>query len=174
MPGIWTSLTFHHRSISWPIDRVFRIPLVIAWRPEVTTLLTAFPRAAMLVLIVRIAQAEAFVLHLAAPTPSKRKKGRITTNPLLTTRRFDQRRRRIAAESTMLAGYRFGFHSVISHGLSLFVGIGLSSRELAHPMHGSANRSIPCDHVHLNPRPTPARGCPQGGLSESVRDESIF
>ena len=28
MPRIWTSLAFHHRSISWPIDRVFRIPLV--------------------------------------------------------------------------------------------------------------------------------------------------
>ena len=92
MPGIWTSLTFHHRSISWPIDRVFRIPLVISWRPELTALLTALPRAAMLVLLVGIAQAEALMLHLAPPTPSKRKKRCITTNPLLTTRRFDQRR----------------------------------------------------------------------------------
>lgn len=86
MPGIWTSLTFHHRSIFRPIDRVFRIRLVISGRPELTALLTAFPRAAMLVFIVGIAHAEAFVLHLAPPTPSKRQKRRITTNPLLTTR----------------------------------------------------------------------------------------
>src|SRR3989441_5239787 len=128
---MWTSLTFHHHAISWPIDRVFRIPLVISWRPELTALLTAFPRAAMLILIVGIAQAEAFVLHLASPTPSKRKKCRITTNPLITTRRFDQRRFGIAAEATMLAGNRFGFHAVVCHGLSLVVDMGLSCRKFA-------------------------------------------
>src|SRR5437899_10269768 len=100
------------------MDRVFRLPLVIAWRPELTALLTALPRAAMLVLIVGITQAEALVLHLAPPAPSKRKKRRITTNPLITTRRFDQRRCGIATEATMLSGYRFGFHAVICHGLS--------------------------------------------------------
>ena len=73
MPEIWTSLTFHHHSISWPIDRVFRLPLVISWRPERTALLTALPRAAMLVLIVGIAQAEALVLHLAPPAPRNEK-----------------------------------------------------------------------------------------------------
>jgi hypothetical protein len=113
--GMWTSLSFHHHSISWPIDRVFRIPLVISWRPELTALLTALPRAAMLVLIVGITQAEALVLHLAPPAPSKREKRCITTNPLITTRRFDQRRCSIATEATMLAGYRCGFHAVISH-----------------------------------------------------------
>jgi hypothetical protein len=79
----------------------------------------------MLVLIVRIAQAEALVLHLAPPAPSQRKKRCITTNPLITTRRFDQRRFGIATEATMLAGSRFGFHAVVRHGLSLVVGMGL-------------------------------------------------
>jgi hypothetical protein len=105
VPRIGTSLTFHHRSIFWPIDRVFRIRLVISGRPELTALLTAFPRAAMLILIVGIAHAEAFVLHVAPPAPSKRQKRRITTNPLLTTRRFDQRRIGIAASITASATF---------------------------------------------------------------------
>jgi hypothetical protein len=71
----------------------------------------------MLILIVGITQAEAFVLHLAPPTPSKRHKCRIITNPLLTTRRFDQRRFGIATEATMRAGYRLGFHAVVRHGV---------------------------------------------------------
>ena len=121
---MWTSLTFHHRSISWPIDRVFRIPLVLSWRPERTALLTAFPRAAMLIFIVGRTPAEAFVLHLTPPTPSKRKPGRITTHPLITTRRFHQRRFGIAPEATRLAGNRFGFHPIGRHGLSLCVGMG--------------------------------------------------
>ncbi len=74
----------------------------------------------MLILIVGITQAEAFVLHLTPPTPAQRKKCRITTNPLSTTRRFDQRRFGIATEATMLAGNRFGFQSVVRHGLSLY------------------------------------------------------
>src|SRR4029453_4364082 len=98
---MWTSLTFHHHSIFWPIDRVFRIPLVISWRPELPALLTAFPRAAMLIFIVGIAHAEAFVFHLTSTAASKRQKGRITTDPLLTTRRFHSRRLRIATEATM-------------------------------------------------------------------------
>ena len=155
MPGIWTSLTSYHRSISWPIDWVFRIPLVIAWRPERTALLTAFPRAAMLVLIVGRAQAEAFVLHLAPPAPSKRKKRRITTNPLITTPCFDQRRLGIATEATMLADDRFGFHAVGGHDLFCFVDRGLSSLEPARQVRPSANPSILCDHVHLSPTPTP-------------------
>src|SRR5262249_39392332 len=105
VPGIWTSLTFHH-SISgqligfsaylwwlrsphrplaptkdsdqsprtpslsgtgtcWPrqeaagvADAMIKAPLVISWRPALTALLTAMPGAAMLVLIVGIAQAE--------------------------------------------------------------------------------------------------------------------
>ena len=77
-----------HPSISWPIDRIFRIDFVISWRPEIPAFLTAFPRAAMPILIVGIAQAKAFVLHLATPATSKRYKRRIATNPLLTTRRL--------------------------------------------------------------------------------------
>ncbi len=151
MPGIWTSLTFHHRSISWPIDRVFRIPLVISWRPARTARATALPRAAMRILIVGRTQAEAFVLHLAPPTPSKRHKGRITTNPLITTRRFDQRRFGIATEATMLAGNRFGFHAVVWHALSLCVRMGLSCRELPRQVHCTANRAMLSEHVHLTP-----------------------
>ena len=78
----------------------------------------------MLVLIVGIAQAEALVLHLAPPAPSQRQKRCITTHPLITTRRFDERRFGIATEATMLAGSRFGFHAVGRHGLSLVVGMG--------------------------------------------------
>jgi hypothetical protein len=74
----------------------------------------------MLILIVGITQAEAFVLHLTPPTPAKRQKGRITTNPLRTTRRFDQRRFGITTEATMLAGHRFGFQTVVRHGLSFY------------------------------------------------------
>ena len=105
----------------------------------------------MLILLVGIAQAEAFVLHLAPPTPSKRQKGRITTNPLITTRRFDQWRFGIATEATMLAGNRFGFHAVVRHDLSLFVSMGLSCRELPRQVHCTANRSILSEHVHLTP-----------------------
>ena len=144
MPGIWTSLTFHHRSISWPIDRVFRIALVISWRPKITAFLTAFPWAAMLVFVVGIAQAKALMLHLAPPTPSKREKRGITTNPLITTRRFDQRGVGIAAETTMLSGYRFSFHAVVRHGFSLSGPRALTSR-LTHQVHRLANRFILSD-----------------------------
>src|SRR4029434_10985611 len=89
--------------------------LVVQAPQELTALLTALPRAAMLVLIVGITQAEALVLHLAPPAPSKRKKRSITTNPLIKTRRFDQRRCSIATEATMLAGHRCGFPAVVSH-----------------------------------------------------------
>jgi hypothetical protein len=163
VPGIWTSLTFHHRSIFGPIDRVFRVLLVISWRPERTALLTTLPRAVMLILIVRIAHAEAFMLHLAPSTPAKRKKRCITTNPLVTTRRFDQRRFGIAAEATMLASYRFGFHAVGRHGLSLVVALEVSWLALAHQMHRAADGSILSDHVHLNltstPSSVPIRAC---------------
>ena len=88
VPGIWTS-SLSHRSIFWPIDWIFRISFVITWRPEIPAFLTAFPRTTVLILIVGIAHTKAFMLHLASPPASKRHKGRITTDPLLTTRRFD-------------------------------------------------------------------------------------
>ena len=149
MPGIWTSLPFHHRSIFRPIDRVFRVSLVISWRPKLTALLTTLPRAVVLILIVRITHAEAFMLHLAPSTPSQRKKRCITTNPLVTTRRFDQRRIGIAAEATMLASSRFGFHAVVRHSLSLFVALEWSWLVLAHQVHRTADGSILSDHLPL-------------------------
>jgi len=161
--GIWTSLTFHHHSISWPIDRVFRIPLVISWRPERTALLTALPRAAMLVLIVGITQAESLVLHLAPPAPSQRQKRRITTNPLITTRRFDQRSCSIATEATMLAGYRCGFHAVISHK-GYLLGEGAFVRPRACFRGASRRPSLyPIGSSFLSPPKTPPRAYGHGG-----------
>ncbi len=123
MPGIWTSLT-SHPSISWPIDWVFRIGFVISGRPEITTLLTAFPRATMLILIMGVAHTKALVLDLTPSATSKRKKGRIATYPLLTTGGFHQRRLGIATEPAMLAGNRLGCHAVVSHRMAFFGGVG--------------------------------------------------
>jgi len=125
----------------------------------------------MLVLIVGIAQAEALVLHLAPPASSKRKKRCITTNPLITTRRFDQRCFGIATEAAMLAGYRFGFHAVVRHGLSLCGGRGLGGRERAHQVHRRANHSILSAHVHPN---LPPLLCSLGGLGKSADYESTL
>ncbi len=108
----------------------------------------------MLVLIVGRAQAEAFVFDLAAPAPLKRKKRRITTNPLITTPRFDQRRLGIATEATMLAGYHFGFHSVVGHHLSWFLDTGRSSLVPARQVRPSANCSILSEDVDLSLMPT--------------------
>ncbi len=123
MPGIWTSLTSHH-SIFWPIDWVFRIGFVISRGPEITTLLTALPRATMLILIVGVAHSKALVLDLTTSAASKRQKGRIATYPLLTTGGFHQRRLGIATEPAMLAGNRLGFHAVVSHRMAFFGGVG--------------------------------------------------
>lgn len=71
----------------------------------------------MLILIMGVAQAKAFVLHLTSTTPLKRHKGRVTTYPLLTTGRFHQRRFGIATEATMLASNRLRFHAVVCHGV---------------------------------------------------------
>jgi hypothetical protein len=56
----------------------------------------------MPILIVRMTQAQALMLDLASPPAAKRYKGGIATDPLLATRRFDQRRCGIAAKPTML------------------------------------------------------------------------
>src|SRR5712692_3290989 len=123
MPGIWASL-ISHPSIPWPIDGVLRIAFVISGRPEIAAFLTTFPRPSMLILIVRITHAKALMLHLTSPAASKRHKGRIATDPLLTTRCFDQRRFGIATEATMLAGNRLRFHTVVRHGVPLLSGVG--------------------------------------------------
>ena len=114
-----TSLPGRNISISRPIDGVLGVELVISWRPEIPAFLAAVPRSPMPILIVGITQAKALMLDLAAPAASKRHKGRIATDPLLTTRRFDQRRFGRAAKPTMLAGNQLGFHAVVSHGLPL-------------------------------------------------------
>ena len=109
----------------------------------------------MVTLIMGIAHAKAFVLDLTPPATSKRQKRRIATYPLLTTRGFHERRLGIATEPAMLAGNRLGFHSVVCHGLFLFVGMGCSGRERAREVHRATHRSILCDHLHLNPTPLP-------------------
>ena len=76
----------------------------------------------MPILIVGITQAKALMLDLASPPASKRYKGGIAIYPLLTTRRFDQRRFGITAKSTMLADNRLGFHPVVRHALPLLDG----------------------------------------------------
>src|SRR5712692_3648397 len=116
-------MTSQH-SIFWPIDGVLRIVFVLARRPEITALLTALPRATMLILIVGVAQTQTFVLDLTPSAASKRHKGRIAPYPLLTTWRLHERRRGIATESTMLAGHWFGFHAVGSHGVACSGGVG--------------------------------------------------
>ena len=73
----------------------------------------------MLILVMRIAQAQAFMFHLTVSSASKRQKSGITTYPLLTTRRFDQRRLGITTKPAMLASNRRGFHAIVSHELPL-------------------------------------------------------
>jgi hypothetical protein len=78
----------------------------------------------MLILIVGVAQTKALVLDLTPPATSKREKGRIATDPLLTARGFHQWRRGITTEATMLAGNRLGFHAVVCHGGTFCEGVG--------------------------------------------------
>lgn len=72
----------------------------------------------MLILVMGVAQPQAFVLDLTTPAASKRQKRCIATDPLWTTRRLHQRRRGIATETTMLASHRLGFQAVVSHGVT--------------------------------------------------------
>ena len=123
VPGIWASMTSQH-AIFWPIDGVLRLGFVLARRPEITALLTALPRATMLILRVGVAQTQTFVLDLTPSAASQRKKGRIATYPLLTTWRLHSRRRGIATESTMRAGHGFGCQAVGSHGVACSGGVG--------------------------------------------------
>ena len=74
----------------------------------------------MLVLVVGIAQAKAFMLHLASPATAKRQIGRIATYPLLATRCFDQCGPSIATKAAMLTGNQLGFHAVVGHRLPSF------------------------------------------------------
>ena len=117
----------------------------------------------MPILIVGIAQTKAFVLDLATPAASKRHKGRIATNPLLTTRRFHQRRLGIATEAAMLAGNRLGFHAVVSHRIALSAGGGCRHRTRSFAgVHHAADRSILMGSSSSNPRRPPCRLRPWG------------
>jgi len=66
------------------------------------------------------------MLHLTSSATAKRHKGRITTDPLLATRRFDQRGLGIATKATMLTSNRLGCHAVVGHRLPL-LGDGVPS-----------------------------------------------
>ena len=103
---------------------MFRIGFVLLRRPELSARLTGLPRTRVAIKVVGRAQRKAFMLNLAASATSKRHKGRITTDPLLTTRRLHQRRRGIATETTMLAGNRLGFQPVVRHGIAFSGGGG--------------------------------------------------
>src|SRR5688572_4372202 len=97
----------------------------------------------MPILIVGITQAKALMLDLASPAASKRQKGRIATDPLLTTRCFEQWCLGIPAKPTMLAGNRLGFHSVVSHGFPL-----CSGRDSVRPWIGVSVHAV-TDHFML-------------------------
>ena|SRR6266571_5123410 len=116
--GMWTSLPSYH-SISWPIDWVFRRGLVIVRWPERTAFLTAFPRAAMGILIMGGAQTQARVLDLTTPAAAQRHNGRIAAYPLLATRRLHSRRRGITTKATLCTGKRLGFHPSVRHCVPL-------------------------------------------------------
>ena len=72
----------------------------------------------MAFIVVEMTGAIVFMLKLAIPPPVKGHEGGITTNPLLTTARFDQRHPLTSTEPTRLASNRFGFHPVIRQRLS--------------------------------------------------------
>ena len=104
----------------------------------------------MSIFIVGITQTKALMLDLAAPAASKRQKGRIATDPLLTTRRFDQRRLGIATKPAMLASNRLGFHAIVSHKLPWCGRGGIRfARRLAHRC--IASRIILCSGLILGP-----------------------
>ena len=118
----------------------------------------------MLILIVGIAHTKTFVLDLTMPAASKRQKGRIATYPLLTTRRFHERRRGIATEPTMLAGHRPGFHAVVRHGVAVSGGVGGFVIPRARLRGASHNRSLyPLGSFASQPDPTPLATGPRGG-----------
>ena len=126
----------------------------------------------MPILIVGIAQAKALMLDLASPAASKREKGRITTYPLLTTRRFDQRRLGITTKPAMLASNRLGFHAIVGHGLSWFGG-----GELNPPSYrriGASRRGVFYAEGSSSVQPAPPsmawghRSCPRGTRHEPM------
>lgn len=102
------------RLISRPLTASFEV--LFSKKPA--ALPTRLQGSLVAFIIVEMTGAIVFMLKLAIPTPAKGYEGRITTNPLLTTARFDQRHPFTSTEPTMLASNRFGFHAVVSQRLS--------------------------------------------------------
>ena len=151
MPGIWASLTSHN-SIPRPIDGVFRIGFVITRRPEITALLTTFPRATMVILIMGVAHTKALVLDLTPPAASKRHKRRIATDPLLTTRCLHQRRLGIATESAARQQSAWLPCGCMSSPLLVsLASIPWLPSALALQVHHAEERSILFGHLELPP-----------------------
>src|SRR5260370_40908134 len=95
----------------------------------------------MLILVMRIAQAQAFMCHLTISSASQRHTSGITTYPLLTTRRFDQRRLGITTKPAMLTSNRLAFHAIGRHELPLS-GSGASRSALRSAERGIGSRII--------------------------------
>jgi len=113
----------------------------------------------MLILIMGIAHAKAFVLDLTTPAASQRHKRRIAPYPLLTTRGFHSRRLGIATEPAMLAGNRRGFHAVVSHGGCLLWGwLRHASRSLEGCITPPIALSYAIIFISIHPPPTEAMG----------------
>ena len=104
----------------------------------------------MLILVMRIAQAKAFMFHLTVSSASQRHKSGITTYPLLTTRRFDQRRLGITTKPAMLTSNRLGFHAIVSHELPL-CGSGESRSALRSADRCIGSRIILCSWLIGSP-----------------------
>ena len=110
----------------------------------------------MLILVMRITQAKAFMFHLTVSSTSKRQKRGITTYPLLTARRFDQWRFSIATKPAMLVRNRLGFHAIVSHELPLY-GSG-ESRFALRSVHRVADHFMLMAHCQSNLTSRPGLG----------------
>ena len=125
----------------------------------------------MVIFIVGVAHTKALVLDLTAPTASQRQKRRIATDPLLTTRRFHQRRRGIATEATMLASNRLGFHTVVSHRVTFCEGGGAVVMPRARCLGATRCPSLyPIGSSSSQPK-TPPRACGHGGWRAHVMSQ---
>ena len=88
---------------------MFRLRFVWLWCPEITAFLTRLPRARVLITLVGIAQAKAFVLLVTAPATSHGPQGGVAAYPLLATRRLHERRRGSATKTTRRPQHGLGF-----------------------------------------------------------------
>src|SRR6266571_393002 len=105
----------------------------------------------MLILGMRIAQAQAFMFHLTVSSASKRQKSGITTKP------------------AMLASNRLGFHAIVSHELPL-CGSGESRSALRSADRCIGSRIILCSWLIGSPTCIALPGL--GPLELPLRDAS--